>query len=400
MLTVAFVSIALLGSGLVQAQFAGDDFSGKTKRGAANQFPGGGASKRDVDSLRAEITKLRQELEEAVKAIKRLQTPQQANAEPGPRYQGWPASFWLKQFEDVDPKYRLEAIKALGALAAKNKDLIPVLLASLKDENDEVGGWGAYALAGLGTKVVPDLVAVLKDKTALNAQIHAAYALSIVEPRPKTAIPALTQALKEIDWKLRRTAIQALGEFGPDAKSALPIMADVFAQYVKKINSDTKQERDKGMPVRLDNASAPIAAITLRAMTKIDPKGTVPTLALVMKEKDWTFLRDTAVKMLSDIGPDARPVLPALVDNLDLSVSEMKKLRVKEGRGSSSYDQDRRSLAILRAIVKIDPDSRGTLPRTIRELSNNPGFSTSERGTVEDWEDGIEALRKKYGNGP
>ncbi len=41
--------------------------------------------------------------------------------EEGPLYGGKPASYWLVQLQDANPKFRAEAVRALGNLAQKNK---------------------------------------------------------------------------------------------------------------------------------------------------------------------------------------------------------------------------------------------------------------------------------------
>jgi len=98
----------------------------------------------------------------------------------GPLYRGKPASYWMGQFKDADPKLRVEALVALGNIAQKNKKLIPVLVDSLKDKDDKVG---------------------------------------IV-------------------------ALKALGSLGPDAKSAIPIMIDLLGDFLKSadINSWSKSD--------------------------------------------------------------------------------------------------------------------------------------------------------------
>jgi HEAT repeat protein len=325
-LTAVFFSVVLVGLSPVPTYA-----QGKSK-GGGSAFPGG-IDGRSVEPLRIEIARLHQELETAVKAIKRLQTVQdKADADAGPRYQGWPARLWIKQLEDLDPNYRLEAIKALGILAKKNKDLIPVLLASLKDESDEVGQWGAYVLSGFGEEVTPSLVKILKDKTSVTAQIHAAYALGLTDPRPKTAVPALVEALKENDWNLRKAAVKALGEIGPDAKPALPTMADVYRQFLKKMNKDAAARSEKSPSVfsRRNNNGASddeFAAIAmLRSMVKIDPKACVPSLILTLAQNDSEYVVSSAVKTLGDIGPGAKAAFPIIVGVFEASLKEIKRV--------------------------------------------------------------------------
>jgi uncharacterized protein (TIGR03067 family) len=49
-------------------------------------------------------------------------SPKQASKDEGPLFAGKPASYWLGQLNDTNPKFRGEAVEALGSIAKKNKD--------------------------------------------------------------------------------------------------------------------------------------------------------------------------------------------------------------------------------------------------------------------------------------
>src|SRR5262249_34673642 len=104
--------------------------------------------------------------------------------EQGLLYRGKPVSFWTSQSNDADPKFRAEAVKALGFFAQKDKQVIPLLVAYLKDTDSTVGRAVAQALYPLGTDVVPALKEVLKDGT-VEATRNAAYALYLMGPKGK-----------------------------------------------------------------------------------------------------------------------------------------------------------------------------------------------------------------------
>ena len=109
-----------------------------------------GVSKTEVTTLLLEIAKLRLQLDSALKDIRSLKDELQevrslknplgqgpaAPQRAGPFvFQGKPVRFWMDQFNDADPKLRAPAVSALGHLAQKNKELIPVLVAALKERS-------------------------------------------------------------------------------------------------------------------------------------------------------------------------------------------------------------------------------------------------------------------------
>jgi HEAT repeat protein len=51
---------------------------------------------------------------------------------------------------------------------------------------------------------------------------------AIVPPRRCQAVPALVDALRDPDWRVRRSAARALGQIGPAAEAAVPALIDVI----------------------------------------------------------------------------------------------------------------------------------------------------------------------------
>jgi HEAT repeat protein len=132
-----------------------------------------------------------------------------------------------EQLKDANPTFRGEAVKALGALAQKNRDLIPVLVSALSDKSYSVGTYASWALGALGSDAVTALLEVLKDKKSPIPLRRAAVAIGEIGPEAKAAVPLLSQALKMNDWDVRLSAIYSLGRIGPDAKTGLPAIIDV-----------------------------------------------------------------------------------------------------------------------------------------------------------------------------
>jgi hypothetical protein len=250
---------------------------GKTDT-AEHQSEGKKNPKTEIAQLRAEIVTLRSELESALKEIKRLKDAIGQGAAPkdrGPVFRGKRASFWLNQLKDGDPKFREEAVEALGSLAEKNKALFPVLVTALRDRDYNVGWAASKALASLGPEVIPLLLVVLKDKTSPTAVRGAADALARIRPAAKTAVPLLTEALKMDNWGVRNSCVTALGEIGPDARPALRAMVETLGVFLKKVEHDAKQ----GKTAKSGSfGRSGFPATVVDAVEKIDPdvRGILP----------------------------------------------------------------------------------------------------------------------------
>ena len=184
----------------------------------------------------------------------------------------------MKQLQDANPKFRVEAVEALGNIAQKNKELIPALAAALKDNGVVPGNkslknravsvarQASEALGGLGPEAVPALLDVLKDKSSASAQSHAADALGRIGPKAKAAVPLLSQTLKMDSKGVRRSAVRALGQIGPDAKPAIPAMIEILGDYLTSVKFDPKL--NKAFSFGMDSIPYDLC----EALSKIDPE--------------------------------------------------------------------------------------------------------------------------------
>jgi hypothetical protein len=191
-------------------------------------------SKTDVAALRAEVVKLRAELDAAVKEIRQLKEAlrqPRASANQRAVYRGKPLSFWLDQTKDADAKYRAEAVEAIGALAQSNNDLIAVVAAHLKDPDLSVGSQAAASLVAIGKPAIPMLRESLQEKSRTMARINAADALAKIGPDAQS-VPLLRRALNDTHVELRWAALKALGRAGPAAWPALPDMVNYLRDWI------------------------------------------------------------------------------------------------------------------------------------------------------------------------
>jgi HEAT repeat protein len=155
------------------------------------------------------------------------------------------------------------------------------LLADLKDKDSDVRRAAAKGLAEMGPDAKPAaaaLIAALKNDKDLFVRRFAAQALGDIGADSKTAVPALASVLKEDDKKeLVEAAVTSLGKMGAPA---VPPLIDALK------NKPAAPKKDKG--------------------AKKAPAATDPT----------AYVRTRAIEALGNIGPQAKPAVPALIDAL------------------------------------------------------------------------------------
>ncbi len=308
-----------------------------------------------IDMLIAEIGKLREELNAATKEIKGLKEGQRtAEKRQEQTYKGKPLDYWMEKFRDADPEFRTEAVYALGMLAKKNQDLIPVLTGALKDEDEAVGNitgglvrggiWGvptvgkvaAQALVDLGPAAVPALMEVMKDKTSKTGLLNAVNAIRGIGPTAKAAAPLLAEALKDNDLVVRYAAFSALLEFGPAAKGAVTALSDL------------------------------------------------------LKNDDWQ-IRGDAIEVLGRIGSASKPAIPAIIECLGVATRDNlafgEKLRKGQAAEQAPENEKSRSLNFIGlALLQIDPQLEEIIPPDIGNTML----------TFEEWQAIHKALKKKH----
>jgi hypothetical protein len=106
--------------------------------------------------------------------------------------------------------------KKTAQASRKAKKTVSALRAELKDQDESVRSYAAFALGQIrleAKEVVPALRAALND---LIAQVRSAAALALGEigPEAKDAVPDLRAALKDQDGDVRRAAAEALRKIG------------------------------------------------------------------------------------------------------------------------------------------------------------------------------------------
>jgi len=180
----------------------------------------------------------------------------------------------LKALKDPEPSVRRSAVMRLRRL--KISELIPDLVAVLVDEDATVANEAAMALGGFFKAAQPALPGLVKALGRNGVTASAAGAIGNIGPTKKI-LPALLAALK--DKSARTNIVAAIYQLGPDAVDAVPTLIELLGE--------------KKADVRYN------AAMTLG---NVGPaaKAAVPALEAALKDKDRS-VREEVNKALTKI---------------------------------------------------------------------------------------------------
>lgn len=190
----------------------------------------------ELDKLRAEVAKLRADLDAAVREISALKAAAGGGkvlAEQGPLYRGRSAHSWLEQLKDAEPKTRIDALEALGVLAQKDKKLIGMLIETAKNDTGlgVVPSHAVKALGAAGPEALPALIEMVQDK---NLRLEAVKEIGNMGPKAKSAVPVLAKALeKETEILTLRALVVTFYRIGPDAKEAIPALVKTLEKCLE-----------------------------------------------------------------------------------------------------------------------------------------------------------------------
>jgi hypothetical protein len=170
-----------------------------------------------------------------------------------PFYRGRPAFYWRAKVyerthptpgESEAPREPLPLEPTLGM--PLDPAGIPVLVALLDDNDDQVRYFACNALTAHGPKAapaVPALQRMLRHQDVFQRR-NSVKALSTIGPDARDAIPDLIQALKDEDYWVNYFAAVALGRIGPEAREAVPALRELRASDRAKISYRGPGEED------------------------------------------------------------------------------------------------------------------------------------------------------------
>jgi HEAT repeat protein len=264
-----------------------------------------------------------------------------------------------KALEDNDPFVRVDAAFTLAKIDKTDTKAITVLVEILGSQGKARAGPGANAivkhpptplsgprqrgtrehaadtLGRLGARAAPAVPALIDALNDVDGDIRVAAAEALGRIGAEPAIPALVEAIGERHEAVRVAAIEALERFGPAGKAAVPALikclknadesAVAAAWCLGEIGPDSRPaapELTRLLLSRYENLS--IAAA--HALGGIGPsaKLAVPNLITALKEKgNSKSARRWYIRVLGVIGPDAKSAVPVLSEALTDSDAEI-----------------------------------------------------------------------------
>jgi HEAT repeat protein len=285
----------------------------------------------------------------------------------------------LLKDQDEDGEVHYHAARSLERFGDRAKEIVPVLIAALADENSHardgaciaLGRFGADAVAAVPVlvelhnrnfsryaqdplhavqhypparkdnpfidetlmKIAPHaLPGILTDLSAADGDVRdrAVVTVAAIGPMAKDAVPALRRLAGDEDAGIRRHVLDALANVGPSAKEALP-------ELLAALNA-----KDADMCCR--------AAWACRALgTEAGPA--VPQLLKLLKDRNAS-VRCHAVFALAAVADDPQISVPALAEAL--------------ADGENFHEVARQEA--VNAIARHPDVAAGQVPRLIRAL--------------------------------
>jgi len=240
----------------------------------------------------------------------------------------------IKKLSHKDFAVRLNAIQALGSLGAEATLAFEPLFKAMKDSENVVKRAAGDALEKVPAHKndVPMLCQSFQNaQEPMEVRMQAVKCLRKLGPDAKSALPMLTQQIKEGDQNLRLSAFTAMIAIGPEEKD-VPILVD-----------------------SLKSADPEFRRLAAEALAKMGPQArpAIPALLANLKGKDKA-LRLVAMRALKTIGPDAKEAVPLLTEAMQESDTEV-------------------AMTAALALAKIDGDSKAAVGFLRKTLRNSTG---------------------------
>ncbi|MBX7103956.1 MAG: HEAT repeat domain-containing protein [Gemmataceae bacterium] len=259
---------------------------------------------------------------------------------------------WIKDIEDKDPSVREHAIKMVAMLGPQARKAVPALIRQMRTPNDLSPMTNAAIAIGL---ILPDDPKHQKEAVAGLMQLlgssqgiirlQAATALGNIGPPARNAVPLLVGMTRDqFSWEIRKAAAYALGRCGVDEKNlpdikALTALADAVDDLSKEVRVESLQGLiNLGSPVTPADQQALKVVLEKRvrsdrdkyvgiwvrvALMRLDPNlindQNLTYIAKHLKQSDPPGINADSARALGAMGSTARSKVPDLIDALKSS---------------------------------------------------------------------------------
>lgn len=207
----------------------------------------------------------------------------------------------LRCLTDREFRVRWAAAETLGVFHAEPKLVIPALVKMMKTEG------GRLPVDGLTFRPFQsEYILGRSDRGTDPLRLIAIRALGAYGREAASTVPVILPFLKDADPRVRWFAVEALANIGPEARAAVPALIEALQSDAVATGKD---EDDYSVLTR-----APIRLIAAHALARIGPeaRAAVPALTAALSGPD-SRVRLTAARALGRMGAAASPAVPGLV---------------------------------------------------------------------------------------
>jgi HEAT repeat protein/Tfp pilus assembly protein PilF len=334
-------------------------------------------------ALRAEPTAFDKQIKEGIERTKGQTRPTISET-----------SALVDQAKSGDAATRAKLIRSFAREDMNVAEVLPAMVGWVQDSESEVRVAACETLVQFGRVAVSNVVPLLANREGRDV-INAAGILGQIHLEPNLAVPALGRALDHPDSEVRGKVVEALANFGPDAKPAVPALVEALTRTVQ---TDLQKEIAHTLGEIGPAAKEAVPQLINLVRSRKDPEGflnvvaadalgkmgaaaatAVPTLAAALRSDD-VRLPTVAAEALGSIGAEAKAAIPALIEAMTVTEREHR----------DNYAEPLGKIAEALA-NKGDTGSLPVLKRAMQSLESanvEPKFITPVR-------EAVDALREK-----
>jgi HEAT repeat protein len=156
----------------------------------------------------------------------------------------------IEALADPNAGMKFCAMESLGDFGQRATNAIPALLALFPEGDVRLGNYAASALIKISRdttekKVLPFLLHRINDSPNAYTCSLAMEILAQMKDEPDLAIPPLLEALGDTNEIIRNTAIHCLGDFGSEARAAIPKLISLTTDRNNEVRKLTTNALEK-----------------------------------------------------------------------------------------------------------------------------------------------------------
>jgi HEAT repeat protein len=226
----------------------------------------------------------------------------------------------VELLKDSDATVRRQVVRAVGRIRPGPGVMVPLCVKLLEDADAGVRMRVLNAIAEAGAQAVPGLVEAMKND---KAAYWACLVLREMGPAAKSAIPALTEKLRDPRPEIRREAALALGAIGaaaaPVAGQVAALLGDehtrIAATFALGEIGQLSPDAEQTLRANASSDNKLLASVSLWTLARVHPEDkelrrkVTEQLVERLKDRD-PFVRTGAAHALAALPPAPEITLP------------------------------------------------------------------------------------------